>query len=111
MVPLLRFALITIAILSAGYAVPGISVDGIVPALLMAAVMTLVGATVRPILFLLTLPLTVVTFGLFLLVINSMMFWLSAAFVPGVEVHGFLSAVLGSLIVTVFRFVGRWQAV
>lgn len=111
MILILRFALITAAIYVAGQLVPGITVAGVVPAILMAVAFTAVGFIVRPILVLLTFPLTVLTFGLFLLVINAGMFGLAALFVPGVSVNGFFAALLGSFIVTMFRFIGKWHHV
>lgn len=78
--------------------VRGVQVEGWGPALLGAIVLGLVNAFVRPLMVLLTLPLTVLTFGLFLLVINGLMLWLVAGLVPGIRVQGFGPALLGSLL-------------
>jgi len=83
--------------------VGGIEIEGWGPAFLGALVLGLVNAFVRPLMVLLTLPLTVVTFGLFLLVINALMLWLVSAFVPGVRVNGFGPAFLGSLLLTLLN--------
>ena len=75
------------------------------PALLLAAAMIgILNAVVRPVVFLLTLPLTVVTFGLFILVLNAAMLALASAFVPGFEVHGFWAAMWGWLLLSIFTF-------
>jgi putative membrane protein len=83
--------------------VRGVQVEGWGPAILGALALGLVNAFVRPLMILLTLPLTVVTFGLFLLVVNALMLWLVAALVPGFRVQGFGSALLGSLLLTLLN--------
>jgi putative membrane protein len=83
--------------------VRGVEVEGWGAALLGAIVLGLVNAFVRPIMLVLTLPLTVLTFGLFLLVVNALMLWLVAALVPGVRVQGFGPALLGSLLLTLLN--------
>lgn len=83
--------------------VRGVDVAGWGPAILAAVVLGLVNAFVRPLMILLTLPLTILTFGLFLLVVNALMLWLAAALVPGVQVRGFGAALLGSLLLTVLN--------
>jgi len=72
-------------------------------AILAAVVLGLVNAFVRPVALVLTLPLTLVTFGLFLLVVNGLMLKLVAAIVPGVEIEGFLPAVWASLLLSLFN--------
>jgi putative membrane protein len=84
-------------------AVRGVEVRGAVSAVLAALVLGLVNAFVRPLAIVLTLPLTVVTFGLFLLVLNGVMLKLSAALVPGFRIRGFMPAVWGSLLLTLLN--------
>lgn len=83
--------------------VQGVDVRGWGPALIGALVLGLVNAIVRPIMVFLTLPLTILTLGLFLLVINALMLWLAAALVPGIRVRGFVPALLGSLLLTILN--------
>ena len=83
--------------------VPGIQVRGFGSAFLGALVLGLVNAFVRPLMILLTLPLTILTFGLFLLVVNALMLLLVGALVPGLRVQGFGSALLGSLLLTLLN--------
>jgi putative membrane protein len=83
--------------------VGGVEIRGALSAILAALVLGLVNAIVRPLAILLTLPLTVVTFGLFLLVINGVMLKLAAAIVPGFRIRGFMPAVWGSLLLTVLN--------
>jgi putative membrane protein len=94
---LLRLALNALALLAIAYVVPGIHV-GLISALVAALVLGAVNAVVRPVLILLTLPVTIVTLGLFLLVINAAMFGLVAWLVPGFVVHGFGAALVGSIL-------------
>ena len=85
--------------------VRGIEVRSFASLLLAAAVIGVINAFVRPILVVLTLPLTVLTFGLFALVLNAAMLALASAFVPGFEVHGFWAALWGWLLLSFFTFV------
>jgi putative membrane protein len=83
--------------------VSGVHVQGWDSALVGAMVLGFVNAVVRPLMVLLTLPFTILTFGLFLLVVNAFMLWLVAALVPGIRVQGFGSALLGSLVLTLLN--------
>jgi putative membrane protein len=98
---LLRVVVNALAIMLAASIVPGISVDGVVPALVGGLLLGLVNAVVRPVLIILTLPITLITLGLFLLVLNGLCFWLVASIVKGFYVTGFWSAFLGALIVSI----------
>jgi putative membrane protein len=93
----------TIALASA--LIPGIRLDGAWPALLAGVVLALINALVRPVLLILTLPLTIVTLGLFLLVLNGVCLALTAWLVPGFDLDGFLPAVLGALVISVVSWV------
>jgi putative membrane protein len=90
-------------LLLVGNLVRGVQVEGWGPAFLGAIILGLVNAFVRPVMVILTLPLTIVSFGLFLLVVNALMLWLVAAFVPGIRVQGFGPALLGSLLLTLLN--------
>jgi putative membrane protein len=80
--------------------VRGVQVEGWGAALIGALVLGFVNAVVRPVMVFLTLPLTVLSLGLFLLVINALMLWLVAALVPGIRVNSFWAALIGSLVLT-----------
>ncbi|MBP2670891.1 MAG: Membrane protein of unknown function [candidate division NC10 bacterium] len=92
----------------AGSLLPGIRVDGAGAAILTALLLGLINATIRPILLILTLPLTLLTFGAFALVINGAMLALAARFVEGVHLAGFGSAVLGAVVVSLVGGVVHW---
>jgi len=83
--------------------VRGVEVEGWGSAFLGAIVLGLVNAFVRPLMVVLTFPLTILTFGLFLLVVNALMLWMVAAMVPGIRVQGFGPALLGSLVLTLLN--------
>ncbi len=102
----IRMAANAIAILLISYLLPQIvSVDGVMAALAAAFVLGLVNAVVRPLFVLLTLPVTVVTLGAFLLVINGLLLGLVAYIVPGFHVNGFLAAVVGSVLLSVVSWI------
>jgi len=99
---ILRLIINVIAILIIAYLFPGlIWVDGFWSALLAALLLGIVNAILRPILVFFTLPLTILTLGLFLLVINGLMLWLVSIVVSGFQVSGFWGAVLGSILISI----------
>jgi len=102
---LLRVLLNGLAIFAAAWLVPGVHLAGPVPALIAGLILGLVNALVRPILVILTLPFTLITLGLFLLVVNTICLALTAALVPGFEISGFFAAFLGALIVTMVSWI------
>jgi len=85
--------------------VPGIRVESLAAALGAALVLGLINAVVRPILVVLTLPITLLSLGLFLFVINAFCLWLTSEIVKGFEVHGFWPAVVGALLISTVSFV------
>jgi len=85
--------------------VRGFEVKSFGSALIGALVLGVVNAVVRPILAFLTFPLTVITLGLFLLVINALMLWLMSALVPGIRIHGFLPAFLAGILLAVLNLI------
>ena len=102
---LLRVVVNALAIMLAASIVPGIAVDGLVSALAAAVLLGLINAFVRPVLLILPLPITLLTLGLFLFVLNGFCFWLVAWLVKGFHVAGFGSALLGSLVVSVVSWI------
>ena len=95
---LVRWFLLAAALLLVAYLYPGVSIAGFGSALIAALVLGLFNTLVRPLLVLLTLPVTLVTLGLFLFVINALMFWAAASVLSGFNVAGFGAALIGSLI-------------
>jgi putative membrane protein len=95
---LTRWLLLAGALLLVAHLYPGVVVNSFTSALIAALVLGLLNTIVRPILVLLTLPVTVLTLGLFLFVINAVMFWVAASVLDGLAVTGFGAALIGSLI-------------
>jgi len=97
---LLRWLILTAAILSAAYLINGIEVRDFLSAFLAAAVLGILNAIFRPLLILLTLPLNILSLGLFTFVINAFLLKMASGVIPGFEVHGFWTALFGALIIT-----------
>jgi putative membrane protein len=102
---LAKWLLSAAALLFVAYVYQGVEVKSFTSALLAAFVIGLFNMVVRPVLVVLTLPVTVVTLGLFLFVINALMFWAAASVLEGFEVRGFVGALVGSLIYSVIGLV------
>ncbi|HEX2483879.1 MAG TPA: phage holin family protein [Myxococcota bacterium] len=105
---LLRALIVAAGLWVADRLLPGISIQGPATFLLGGALLGLANAVIRPIVVLFTLPLTIVTLGLFLFVVNAAMVALVAAMLPGFRVAGFFSALLCSLVVSVVSGVASW---
>ncbi len=93
------------ALLAVAYLYSGVQVSSFTTALMAAFVIGLFNTVLRPVLVLLTLPVTLVTLGLFLFVINALMFWAASGVMSGFQVSGFGAALIGSLIYSVFGLV------
>ena len=102
---LARLVLNGLAIVVAAWLLPGIHITSTFAALLAGVILGFVNAIVRPVLFLLTLPLTLLTLGLFIFIVNALCFALTAWLVPGFTVDGFLWALVGALLVSVVSWI------
>lgn len=96
-----------LAILAVAYLLPGVEVEGFILALLVALVLAVVNITLRPILIFFTLPITLLTLGLFMFVIDALLLWLVAALIAGFEVSGFLTALFAAILISVLAYVGE----
>jgi putative membrane protein len=106
---ILYFLVMGWAFIALSRALPGFHVDGWGPAILAAIVLALANTLIKPILFVLTLPLTILTLGFFLLVLNALMLWLTDVLVPGFRVQGFGTLLIGSLLLALVGMV--WKAI
>jgi putative membrane protein len=114
---LLRLVINAAALWVAAQLIGGIVVTGLTPLLLAALVLGLINAVVRPVLLILTLPLTLLTLGLFIFILNAFCLWLTSRIVPGFDVQTFGAALLGSLVVSLVSWLltafvsdtGRWR--
>jgi putative membrane protein len=105
---LARWVVNAAALLLVAYLYPGVTVEGFGAALIAALLLGLVNAVVRPLLIILTLPVTLLTLGLFIFVINALLFWFVAEIVQGFRVTGFGAALLGSILYSVITLVSSW---
>ena len=105
---LVRWFINALALMLVAYLYSGVQVNGIVAALIAALVLGLVNAVIRPLLVILTLPVTILTLGLFIFVINAFMFWFVTEIVKGFTVTGFTAALIGSLMFSVISLVTNW---
>jgi putative membrane protein len=102
---LIRIVVNSLAIIVAAQVIPGIELKGMLSALAAGLILGVVNAVVRPVLLLLTFPITLLTLGLFLFVLNGLCLWLTSALVSGFEIHGFWSAIFGALLVSLVSWV------
>jgi putative membrane protein len=102
---LVRWLLSAAALLAVAHLYSGVEVRSFSSALIAALVIGLFNAVLRPVLVVLTLPVTVLTLGLFLFVINALMFWSAAGLLEGFHVQGFTAALIGSLLYTLLGMV------
>lgn len=101
---LIRWLIATVAVMATSYLLPGVELAGFLTAVLVALVLGLLNAVIKPILVILTLPINIMTLGLFTLVINALLILLASSIIDGFSVAGFWTALLFSLILTVFNF-------
>ena len=102
---LFRWLINAAALMGLAYYFPGIYVSGFYAALITALVLGLVNAVIRPLFLLLTLPINILTLGLFTYVINAVLFWFVATVVKGFEVSGFWPAFWGALVLTLVSWI------
>ena len=100
----IQLVLSALAVIIAAYIIPGIHVKNFVNALIVAIVLSLLNVFVEPIMVWLTIPITIVTFGLFLLVINALIIMLAGAIVPGFKVDGFWWALIFSILLSIVTY-------
>jgi putative membrane protein len=98
---LLTWIVTALSLLITDYIFPGITIQSVDTAAIAAIVLGLVNAIVKPILVILTLPLTILTLGLFLLVVNAISFYLVAYFTSGFQINSFFDALLGSIVLSI----------
>lgn len=105
---IVQWLVTSLAILAAAYVLPGMKVKNYGVAMIAAVVMGIANALIRPVVSFLAFPVTILTLGLFALVINGFMLWLVAKIVPDFEVDGCLTAILGAVLVSVISALTMW---
>ncbi len=102
---IIKWVFFALALMLTAWLIPGISVSGIWAAMLACVIIAIINIFIKPVLLLLTLPVNLVTIGLFTLVINALLFMLAGWIAPGLEVDGFLSALFGSAVFSVLSLI------
>lgn len=98
---LVRLLISTVAVIVSAYILPGVAVDSFMTAIIVAIILSLLNVIVKPILIVLTIPITIFTLGLFLLVINALIILLADSLISGFEVDGFLYALIFSIVLSI----------
>jgi len=102
---LLHWLILTGAILITAYVVPGIAVSNFLTALIAGACLGFINLVIKPVLKLLTLPINLITLGIFSIVLNALLFWALTVVVPGFSIATFQAALIGSIIVAVINWI------
>ena len=102
-----KWLIVALSFLLAAYLVPGIVVESFYTALILAFVWGVINLTVKPILTILTLPVSILTLGLFSFVINALLLWFLGTVIKGFEVDGFIAAFLGALVIAIAVWAGN----
>ena len=103
----IRWLVLTLIIMALPYIIPGIRVNSLGSAIAAAAVLGILNVLVKPILVILTLPLTILTLGLFLLIINALVFYWTGKLVSGIEIDSFFSAFVAALVISLVNLVSN----
>lgn len=98
----LRWIAYTLAVIFVAWIIPGISVENFLSAMLVCVILALINTFIKPVLQFISFPITILTLGLFALVINALLLMFAGWITPGFEVDGFLSALLGSILLSLF---------
>ena len=102
---LIGWLLNALALLAVAYLVPGIHVSNFTYALIAAAVIGLANMLIKPVLLILTLPVTIITLGLFIFVINGLLFWLAGYFLQGFDVKSFMAGIIGAIAYSIISWI------
>ena len=107
---IIRWVLLALAVMLVAFIVPGIQVAGFLAALIAALIIGIVNLFIRPIVMALTLPINLLTLGLFTFIINALLLWLVGIITPGFTVAGFVPALLGSLLLSILSVLINWTS-
>ena len=106
----LRWVLLSLSLMLVAWVVPGVKITGFTDALAATAVIGFVNIFIRPLALFLFFPINILTLGLFTFIINALLLLLVANIVPGFEIHGFLYAIAGSILLSFFSVIINWAA-
>ena len=104
---LIKLLITTLAIFAMPYFVDGIAVNGILTAIIVAICLVFINMVIKPIVSLLTLPLNIITLGLFSVILNGLFFWFVGQIISGFTVSSFISAIIGALVISVINWIAN----
>jgi putative membrane protein len=102
-----KWLILSAAVVVAAYLIPGITVNALTTALIVGLVLGLINMFIKPILFILTIPINIITLGFFGLVLNALLFWAAAYFVNGFTIANFMAALWGSILVSIIMWLAH----
>jgi putative membrane protein len=102
-----KWLVLSAAVVVAAYLIPGITVNALTTALIVGLVLGLINMFIKPILFILTIPINIITLGVFGLILNALLFWAAAYFVNGFTIANFMAALWGSILVSVIMWLAH----
>ncbi len=103
---LAHWLIITLAVLAVPYVVDGIHVDTLLTAVIVGAVLGFINLIVKPVVKILTLPINILTLGLFSVILNGLFFWFVATLIDGFNIDNFMAAIIGAFIVSILSWIG-----
>lgn len=103
---LIHWLVLALAVFAVPYVIDGINVESILTAVIVAAILGFINTIIKPVISIFTLPINILTLGIFSLVLNALFFWFIAGFIEGFDVSGFQSAFLGALVVSIINWIG-----
>ncbi|PCI19871.1 hypothetical protein COB64_03175 [Candidatus Wolfebacteria bacterium] len=104
---IIQWLILTLAIIAVAYFLPAISISGIAAALIVGAILTFVNLIIKPIIKIITLPINIVTFGLFALILNGLIFWFVGTIINGFNVATIQTAIIGAIVVSILTWIGN----
>lgn len=102
-----KWLVLSAAVVVAAYLIPGITVNALTTALIVGLVLGLINMFIKPILFILTIPINIITLGFFGLILNALLFWAAAYFVNGFTIANFMAALWGSILVSIIMWLAH----
>ena len=103
---IIQWIILSLAVLAVAYLIPDVTTDSLLVTVIVGAFLTIINRIIKPIIKIVTLPINIITFGLFSFVVNGFLLWFLAQIIPGFTVATFVAAIIGALIVSVLNWIG-----
>jgi putative membrane protein len=102
---IIHWVILTLAVLATPFIVSGIHVDGLLTAIAVAAILGFINTVIKPVVTILTLPINIITLGLFSVILNGLFFWFVASIVSGFTIDSFISAIWGAFVISILNWI------